>query len=135
MFILFYFILFYFLFFLVEKADPDKHDAVLLHVLDREEPICVRTEWRDSLVTAISEVLPAASSRVDEASRINSMMEDFIVRPFGRTFVDAPESRSPRTRPDNSFAFSRSRSANELPLLASRSPRMADQARSSNDVR
>ena len=43
------------------KPDPERSDVVLLRVLDRDDPIAVRTDWRDSLVAAIADALPNAA--------------------------------------------------------------------------
>lgn len=96
------------------QPDPEKHDGVLVQLLDREDPISVRTEWRDSLVSAISEALPQAAYRQDDSMRIQSLMEDFIVRAGGASVGVLPERKASRVRPENPFSFSRSRSANEV---------------------
>lgn len=61
------------------KADPHNSDAVLMRVLDKEEPIIVRTEWRDSLVSAIAEALPNAAFRRgsgQDSAVIHSLTEE-----------------------------------------------------------
>lgn len=60
------------------KPDPKNADVVQLSVLDRDEPISVRTEWRDSLVAAITEALPRAAFRskaVADSMQIHDLVE------------------------------------------------------------
>lgn len=65
-------------------------------------------------MSAISEALPQAAYRQDDSVRIQSLMEDFIVRAGGASVGSLPERKASRVRPEMAFAFSRSRSANEV---------------------
>ncbi len=105
------------------KADPDRPDTVLLRVLDREETMAVRTEWRDSLVAAISDALPTAAYRQDDSRRIHSLMEEMSVRGGVSVSGSIPELR-PRV-PRLEKTSQRSRSANVLPEVGPRPPRPA----------
>jgi hypothetical protein len=80
------------------KADPEKPDAVQLRLLDREDVLVVRTDWRDSLVSAISDALPSAAYRQDDSRRIHSLMEEFSARGGVSISGTIPEVRPRGTR-------------------------------------
>ena len=105
------------------KADPEKADSVLLRLLDREELLVVRTDWRDSLVSAISDALPSAAYRQDDSRRIHSLMEEFSARGGASiagvsTSGTIPELRTRGTRTDMA-----ARRVIPPPDFAPRSPR------------
>ena len=94
-----------------------------MRLLDREDLLVVRTDWRDSLVSAISEALPSAAYRQDDSRRIHSLMEEFSVRGGVSVSGTIPELRPRGTRAAADLSASGRRPV--PPDFIPRSPRSA----------
>lgn len=58
------------------RGDQDRPGVVLIKSLDREEPMEVKTDWREALVAALQDLIPKQEDVETESSHIHSFIAD-----------------------------------------------------------